>query len=49
MESRDEIEITDKILLRMRKENLISMIQKIRAEAVSLEDSGENDERVTFM
>ena len=49
MESRDETEITDKILLRMRKENLIMMIQKIRAEAVSLEDNGENDERVIFM
>eukprot|EP00800_Vazella_pourtalesii_P015780 TRINITY_DN4342_c0_g1_i5.p1 TRINITY_DN4342_c0_g1~~TRINITY_DN4342_c0_g1_i5.p1 ORF type:complete len:1829 (-),score=335.50 TRINITY_DN4342_c0_g1_i5:43-5529(-) len=45
MESRDETEITDKILLRMRKENLIQMIQKIRAEAVGLEDSAENNER----
>ena len=33
----------------MRKENLIQMIQKIRAEAVGLEDSAENNERVTFV
>ncbi|KAI6654157.1 Inositol 1,4,5-trisphosphate receptor 1 isoform [Oopsacas minuta] len=45
MESRDETDISDKILLRMRKENLISMIQKLRGDANTLEDNEENQER----
>ena len=46
MESRDETDITEKILLRMRKENLVNMIQKLRNEAITLGDNPDTTEKV---